>query len=66
MRGISVENEVYKEFCEMVVYEPMVDETETPRFMLSFIKYYHSLTGSSEHWGVKERKLEKMTAPPLL
>lgn len=62
-RGLSVENEAYKEFCEMVVYEPMLDDTETPRLMLSFIKYYHTLTGTSEQWEDKERKLEKMTDP---
>lgn len=62
-RGISVENEVYKEFCEMVVYEPMLDDTEAPRLMLSFIEYYHTLAGSSEQWEDKERKLKKMTDP---
>ncbi|MBO7082481.1 MAG: hypothetical protein J6W30_01405 [Bacteroidales bacterium] len=62
-RGISVENEVYKEFCETVIYEPMLDDMETPRLMLSFIEYNHKLTGSSAPWEDKEKKLNKLIDP---
>ena len=58
--GVEFGNEIYKQFCEMVVVVPLLNVTDTPRLVLSYINLYHFLDGSSERWAGKENKIRKV------
>ena len=53
----------FKEVCETVVSNEMLQVSDTPRLLLSFMEFYHVMMGNDHMWGPKTYRLLRMTDP---
>ena len=53
----------FKEFCETIVENEMLQATDTPRLLLSFMDFYHVIMGNDHQWNQKTYRLLRMTDP---
>jgi hypothetical protein len=56
---------VCMEFCELVVKEKLLSETDSPRLLLSFMDFWHALQGSAYNWNQETYRLLRMTDPDV-
>lgn len=59
------DTEILKEFCEAMMDQQKVDYENNPRLLLSFINYYHVLSGSTERWEQETQMLLGLIDPNL-
>lgn len=57
--------ETLKEFCEAVVDEGFLDRYNTPRLLLSYMEYYHILSGDLQHWEKENSQLVRLIDPKV-
>ncbi len=59
----SEEESLFKEFCELVIEEKLLSETDSPRLLLSFLDFWHVLSQSDSRWNQETYRLLRMTSP---
>ena len=57
------DRDLFKQFCEMVVDEELLQNIDTPRLLLSFMDLWHVLNKSTYKWEQKTNRLLRMTDP---
>ncbi len=57
------DDEILKEFCELVVDEKLLLEADTPRLILSFMDYWHVMNESTYNWEEDTTRLLRMIDP---
>ena len=53
----------FKEVCETVVGDELLQATDTPRLLLSFMEFYHVMMGNDHMWNQQTYRLLRMTDP---
>lgn len=57
------DEDLFKQFCEMVVDEELLQGADTPRLLLSFMDFWHVLNKSTYKWEQETNRLLRMTDP---
>ena len=61
----ETDKETSIELCELVINETLLLETDTPRLILSFMDFWHTLNPNTNKWKRKRERLLRMTDPKV-
>ena len=59
------DNDFMKEFCETIVEEEILSESNTPRLLLAFMDLYHILDGKDTRFGKDIDRLRQLIDPQI-
>lgn len=57
------DEDLFKQFCELVTNDRLLSELDTPRLLLSFMDFWHVLNESTYNWEQETYRLLQMTDP---